>query len=170
MAKVENSDILRLIIVFGGSFAIIIALAVAGILFRSPDVELDQDVFPLGLTVSPNPLPGVGLNQQGSANFTLLLTVFNSAANPNLTLTLHVVPTQVENLTVQHCLENSQPELTGLNSECDLNEWEVYGGEYFANVTSGGNVVFEVQALIVGPITEPVSLHWQFWAEGEEII
>lgn len=168
MRKVENSDVLRLIVVVGGSLVIIVALAVAGILFRSPDVELDQDVYPIGLEVNPNPFPGIGLNQQGRANFTFELEIFNSNQNPNLTVVVFVQPSLVENLTVQHCLETTQAAHADANEECALDEWHVQGGNYTVSVESGSSETLLVQALLVGSIAEPVSLHWRFWAEGVE--
>lgn len=169
MAKPKDKDVLRLVAVFGATFAIIVGLAVAGILFRSPDVVVEQQVYPLGLTINPNPFPGIGLNTNGAVNFTFELTVINSNRNPNLTLTVYVLPSQVQNLSVSHCLENSQPNLTGLNGDCDQGEWSGGAGTYFANVTSGSSVVLRIQALLQGTINEPVSLNWRFYAEGEEI-
>ncbi len=143
-------------------------IAVASILYRSPDVEIEQTVYPLGLTVSPNPFPSLGLDENGRVNFTFELIVSSSNQNPNLTLTVYVLPSLVQNLSIQHCIENSQPNLTGLNMECGEG-WEAGGGTYFANVTTGNSVVLRVQALLVGTINEPVSLDWRFYAEGEEI-
>ncbi len=102
-------------------------VAVASILYRSPDVEIEQTVYPIGLTVNPNPFPSMGLDENGRVFFTFELTVINSNQNPNLTLTVYVQPSTVQNLTVQHCLENSQPNLSALNNECDKGQWEEAG-------------------------------------------
>ncbi len=85
-------------------------------------------------------------------------------------LTVHVEPSSVPNLTIFHCLENSQPNLTGLNQECDKGELEFGRGQYVANVTSGNSVVLKVRVGYAGSITEPVSIKWLFFAEGEEFL
>ncbi len=143
-------------------------VAVASILFRSPDVELEQNVYPLGLTVDPNPFPGVGLDESGTGSFTFELTVTNSRNNPNLTLAVHVLPSAVQNLSIQHCLENSQPNLSAFNNECP-DEWDPGEGTYYANVTSGSSVVLRVRVFYAGNLNEPVTLNWRFYAEETEL-
>ncbi len=167
MRKSEDKDILRVIAVFGGTFAILVGLAVGAIIFRSPDVNVEQDIFPIGLTVDPDPFPGVGMEPSGSATFTFDLTVTNPGSNPNLTLTVYVIPTLVENLTVSHCLMNPQENLSDVNTVCP--SLEAGDGTYFANVTTGSSVTLTIQVRYVGAITEPVTVNWTFYAEGEEI-
>ncbi len=169
VAREQRKDVLWKIAVVGGVFAILIGVAVASILYRSQDIEIQQTVYPLSLTVSPNPFPDIGLDADGSQNFTFELTASSSNQNPDLALTAYVIPSPAENLTIQHCLENSQTDLSGLNSECDQFEWHSGQGEYYANVTSGSSVVLRVQVLFSGPINEPTPLTWVFYAEGVEI-
>ncbi len=144
-------------------------VAVASILFRSQDVELEQNVYPLGLTVDPYPFPGVGLDENGKGRFTFELTVTHSKNNPNLTLVVHILPSAVQNLSIKHCLENSQPNLSAFNNECDKNEWDPGEGRYYANVTSGSSVVLRVQVFYSGNLNEPVALNWRFYAEETEL-
>ena len=169
MTRVDKEKLSWKLAAVGGVFALLLGIAVAAILFRSPDVEQDQTVFPLGLSVSPNPFPGIGLDEAGSANFTFELTVTNPNNNPNLTLEVFVQPSFAQNLSISHCLENSQPNLTSLNSECSKGEFEGGGGSYFANVTSGGSVMLRVRVGYSGTISEPVSFKWNFFALGTEI-
>lgn len=144
-------------------------MAVAAILYRSQDLEQEQTIFPLDLQVSPNPFPSVGLDNLGRGNFTFSLTVSNSFSNPNLTLTLFVDSTTPTNVSAFHCLENPQPNATTLNRNCADDFFWDGAGQYFANITSGEKVVFTIQGLLDGSLTEPVSIKWFFHVEGEEI-
>ncbi len=152
-----------------GVVALLLGVAVAAILYRSPDLTQDQTVYPLGLSASPNPFPDIGLGASGNQNFTFELTVSNSNQNPNLTLSVFVQPSVAQNLSISHCLENSQPNLSAVNNECSENDFEAGDGVYFANVTSGSTVMLKIQALYIGTIDEPVSITWTFYAEGTEI-
>ncbi|MFQ5910112.1 MAG: hypothetical protein ACE5IJ_05245 [Thermoplasmata archaeon] len=126
-------------------------------------------MFPLALFVSPNPFPDVGLGEGASANFTFELTVFNSGQNPDLALVVSVQPSSAQNLSISHCLENGQVNLSGFNQECKDGEFNADDGEYYANVTSASSVMLRIQAVYIGSITEPVPIEWLFFAEGTEI-
>ncbi|MFQ5874892.1 MAG: hypothetical protein ACE5JL_14000 [Dehalococcoidia bacterium] len=169
MAHLGKGKLSWKVAAIAGVFALLLGIGVAAILYRSPDIEQDQTVFPLALSVSPNPFPGVGLVANGIGNFTFELTVTSANQNPNLTLTVFVEPSAATNLTVSHCLENSQLNLSAFNNECKDDDFQQGDGEYFANVTSGGSVMLRVQALFVGTINEPTSITWHFHAEGTEI-
>ncbi len=153
-----------------GALAVLAGVVTGAIIYRSPDIEQEQSVFPLGLTVSPNPFPGAGLDQNGRGRFEFELTVWNSLHNPNLTVTVNVVPSTAVNLTVFHCLENTQLNLSSLNAECDKGQRERSRGEYVVNVTSGSSEVLMISVLFVGTLSEPVSITWLFFAEGEEFL
>ena len=153
-----------------GSLALLLGVVAGALLYRSQDIEQEQTVYPLGLSVAPNAFPGVGLDENGEGTFTFDLTVSNSFDNPNLTVTLRVQSsTPSQNLSIFHCLENSQINLSGLNNECAEDVYWPGSGFYYVNVTSGSIEVLTVQVLYVGSITEPVSVSWLFYAEGEEI-
>ena len=169
MAQPKREKLSWKVAALAGVFILLMGVAVAAILYRTPVLEQEQTVFPLGISVSPNPFPGVGLDDTGQGNFTFLLTVSNSFDNPNLALTVFVDSTTPANLTAFHCLENSQVNLSGLNKNCADDVFWDGPGFYFANVTSGESVVLRIQGLIIGSLTEPVSIKWFFHAEGEEI-
>ncbi|MFQ5910191.1 MAG: hypothetical protein ACE5IJ_05655 [Thermoplasmata archaeon] len=169
MSKVGRESLSWKLAAIGGVFALLMGVAVAAILYRSPTLEQEQTIYPLSLSVSPNPFPSLAMDADGLVNFTFELTVVNSDDNPNLTLSVFVQPSPAVNMSVSHCIENSQPNLSALNNECAESDFQPGNGVYFANVTSGGSVVLKIQALYLGPINEPTSITWVFFAEGTEI-
>ncbi len=168
MARAKRAKLSWKVVAIGAVFALLLGVAVAAILYRTQDITQDQTIFPLGISVGPNPFPSIGLSQEGIQNFTFSLTIINSIQNPNLTLSVFVRPSVAQNLSVSHCIENSQANFSAVNNECADSDFQAGHGVYFANVTSGGSVVLKIQALFIGTITEPTSITWTFFAEGTE--
>ncbi len=169
MAQPRRERVSWKVAAVGGVFVLLLGVAVAAILYRSPTLEQEQTIFPLSLSVSPNPFPSIAMDADGLQNFTFDLTVVNSDQNPNLALSVFVQPSPAQNLSISHCIENSQPNLSAVNNECIDSDFQAGSGVYFANVTSGSSVVLRIQALFLGSINEPTSITWVFFAEGTEI-